>query len=751
MGRRIVTSVAVAMGIVGFSCAAATARAWAASGYYVTVAARSCPSYADIYANKARNDIVESLRDLGPNTQYGNSGALVGPAYEDLAPQTNCTPLPDWTFTLGTGYQTRAVSGKWGSLSKVTGPYDTSIVTQPSTPLLDNAGNPLGGQTIAGAVTIKLTQAQATQASKSSSLWLQGGTPSDPVLASRFGTPDAPEYGFGTLRCATDNVNGDNVEYVFFPSGTNHVFCYAYYVTPPPTSGTIVIRKQVVGAPAGTNPAFPFNGSLSFDPTGFTLANGRSSTFYRAGGQTWSVTEGSVANYRLGAIRCTATAPGGGPGTSTTSTAGGTLSIALTAGETVDCTFVNTWVPPTGSLTIEKVTHGGVGTFTFLVAPGAGQPGTTVTALSTRDGVPVAAQPEADLADLAPGTYTITESRPPNPAGGWELAAVECNGASRNPRDVSVTITAGSRTVCTFTNRLVPGAAISLSKVTHGGTGTTAFVVESTGSRPVQYHQAATTHASGEPADALPATGADATDHVPFGTYRVFEQPPLTTGSGRWVLTSVACDGVDMPFSDGAFLITANRAHPRPACRFTNTLAHLVPSDPEPSEPGEPTPPTSEPDGPPRPEGSEPVPGNFWANLSVSTQPERQLVRRGHRIRDAVVVRNHGPSAAEGVVLDYQAPKGTKLVSVHAGGRTCSRSLPLTCRLGLLGPGRKVKLTVVMVSAKRSGAFRMRAVLGSASYDPALRGNAVNERVFIVPRQLVACGARATPVAHIAC
>jgi hypothetical protein len=29
------------------------------------------------------------------------------------------------------------------------------------------------------------------------------------------------------------------------------VFCYALYVTPPPTAGTITIEKRVTGAPAG--------------------------------------------------------------------------------------------------------------------------------------------------------------------------------------------------------------------------------------------------------------------------------------------------------------------------------------------------------------------------------------------------------------------------------------------------------------------------------------------------------------------
>lgn len=106
---------------------------------------------------------------------------------------------------------------------------------------------------MAGATTVQLTSAQRSQAS-TSSLWVQGGTPTDPVLAQ---THPGPEYGFGTLRCATDNVNGDNVEYLFFPTGVRHVFCYAYYVKPPPTTGVITIHKEVTGVPPGRQPGVP--------------------------------------------------------------------------------------------------------------------------------------------------------------------------------------------------------------------------------------------------------------------------------------------------------------------------------------------------------------------------------------------------------------------------------------------------------------------------------------------------------------
>ena len=41
-----------------------------APGIKVTIAARECPEYTDITANRARNDIQESLEDLGADTPY---------------------------------------------------------------------------------------------------------------------------------------------------------------------------------------------------------------------------------------------------------------------------------------------------------------------------------------------------------------------------------------------------------------------------------------------------------------------------------------------------------------------------------------------------------------------------------------------------------------------------------------------------------------------------------------------------------
>ena len=66
--------------------------------YLVTLVARQCPSYSDISANLARNNIMESLQDLGPDTAY-SSGQPIDPAIES-AHQDKCTPLRGFQFSL---------------------------------------------------------------------------------------------------------------------------------------------------------------------------------------------------------------------------------------------------------------------------------------------------------------------------------------------------------------------------------------------------------------------------------------------------------------------------------------------------------------------------------------------------------------------------------------------------------------------------------------------------------------------------
>ncbi len=83
---------ALCAGVLGVAAGSAAA-APGGSGYFVTFVARACPAYSDIFANRARNDILESLDDLGPDTQYGSSGRVINPIDEARPPQNPCKPL----------------------------------------------------------------------------------------------------------------------------------------------------------------------------------------------------------------------------------------------------------------------------------------------------------------------------------------------------------------------------------------------------------------------------------------------------------------------------------------------------------------------------------------------------------------------------------------------------------------------------------------------------------------------------------
>jgi uncharacterized repeat protein (TIGR01451 family) len=700
-----------------------------AQPYRVTFAARQCTSYTHIFANRARNNIVESLQDLGPNTQYPIAGGvLISPDMEDIPPQTNCQPLVGWHFTMGTGIANNPVTGVWGSLSVVSNPFSTSIVTRTSTNLLTQTGSNVAGQSVAGAVTINLSSAERDQASRSA-LWVQGGIPADPVLAGPTFFP-GPQYGFGTLRCATDNLNGDNVEYVFFPTGVTHVFCYAYYVRPPSMSGIITIRKRVLNAPAGTNPSFLFNGTnpgnLSFDPNGFTLANNQEEDFFRAGGVAWNVTESAVDNYTT-SISCVNV--DGTPAANST-ISGRTVTIALVASQHVTCTFTNTYVPPPGGLTITKVTHGGVGVFTYDVTPVSGGSADHVTATTTVEGVPVDATPS--LTSLPPGTYRIAEHRPRPPDGRWLLTSVTCNGTTHSTTGpFDVTIASGQQVSCQFTNRFTPHGAISLAKITEGATGRVVFQIERASRIPARVLQTATTTRQGVAADAVPNTPADATDRLRLGTYRITEQAPPSEPPNGWTLVLVRCNGVVEPFAQGSTLVRLTSSEPRVHCVFTDEFSR------EPEEEAQVEPPAPPPPGPDIPPGPSPEePASPWADLAVSKAAAAATVAVGNTLTYRITVTNHGPDAAARVVVNDKLASGLTLLSAHTRVGGCEAGLVVSCHLGLIQPGARVTVIVRVRVDRRPGRVSNRAVVGTSTFDPVLRNNVSHAAVRVTPPPL---------------
>lgn len=503
--------------------------------YKVTLVARVCPSFADIMANRSRNNIMESLQNVGVNSLYTtapNTGA-VRPEVEELpeSGQSACEPLNGWTFGMAQGTGGRD-TGSFGSLSKVRSPYQ-SATTVASTPELDAFGNDTG-RTISGAVTYNLTSTQVSGLSNRSS-WVQGGVPGSPLNGNA-------NIAFGTLRCAIDNANADNIEWLGVTNGARHMYCYAYYVDTAEKSGTIVVRKVVPQGGAGVS--FGFGGDLSFTQNGdFTLAAGGSQSFIRAAGETWTVSENNpVAPFELTGLACTSN---NSLSLINTNLATRTASIRLGVADTVTCTYTNE-AKPKAKLTVYKVSNGALGTFGFDVSKDStslysGE--TTVSELGTE--TLVTSQPA-----LAPGNYKITEtSLPSTPGGNWDDPTISCVDSSGAAVATSGSVATGAtitlngdNTECIVVNNFYANAKVKIVNKITGGTGAISananFVSTSRMSPDRDFNRTLTNTTWGD-------AGAQTTElaFLPFGSYDITGAAPTNTATSTWELDSLDCVG----------------------------------------------------------------------------------------------------------------------------------------------------------------------------------------------------------------
>ncbi len=580
-----------------------SAQAASPGTYLVTFVARQCGTYQDITANLARNNIQESLQNLGANTAYV-SGQPIAPSVE-TPNQPNCTPLSGWQFQFGNG-----INGKTPgtNLSRVSNPVSPPFTSQASVPLLDTKGNPTGS-TIAGAVTTTLTQAQVTQASNHQ-LWLQGGTTTDPLGSGAFG---AGKYGFGALRCAVDNLNGDNVEWVGFPSGQTHVFCYYYAVTPPKPAATVTVVKQL-GQGAESPEIFHFRGDISYNANGdFTASTAQSITFVRASATPWNFRE-LVPNpnhpsdptdlfspdFNFASVTCTSTLgtstingnafSSGSPYTSTTDPE--VANLVAGAGDAVTCTYVDD--PNVTQLSLFKQTVGGVGgPFPITVKPPS-VPALDLSATTLVDSVPVLVGTTADAIPVGGATYDVSEQLPATtPAGSWTLSALECNGTTEapDPNDPllfhvlipqSVPPPGNTPFDCLLTNTFTPTGSITLTKTTTGGTGTTEFAIvptvptgEGDTADPVY---SATTIQAGVATTATQVSGDYSLDALDLGQYSIVETGPADTPGGTWTPQPITCNGASTDPTSTDVLVTLTPADPHVTCAFTNALTATPPT-----------------------------------------------------------------------------------------------------------------------------------------------------------------------------
>jgi uncharacterized repeat protein (TIGR01451 family) len=697
---------------------------------WVTIAARECDDYDDIRANLARNNIQESLQDLGEDTLYV-SGEPVNPVKE-LEGQPTCRPITGWRFTLGDGIAGDTVDGVWGKLSVVTDPDSPDFTTAATVPARDWQGDPVAGATVAGAVTVGLTDAQVDR-SDNYSLWLQGGTTTDPVLWSdpQF----AGRYGFGALRCSIDNLNGDNVETIDFPSGTRHAYCYAYYVTPPPSSGTIVIRKQVEGPDAPET--FGFTGNVSYNPGGvFDLSasegNPDSIEFVRAetraGDAPWTVVEDAHEGWSLTGVTCTSQMGS----TTVTDVAARSAQITLVAGDTVTCTYTNRLTPPAGALVLRKVTRGGTGNFPFQVRDEDGD----VVARRTLTTQSLGGAGAVSVMTLDPGRYRISERRPASGQGVWRLTGVKCNGSARDTDTPEVTISAGRGAVCTFTNRLDRPGRIIVRAVTIGGVDTAGYVITPF-SGGVQRRQFATTRRQGEPFEAV----GEPTRGLAFGRYVVQETAIRAAQREVWSLIAVTCNGELVPFEQGVVIVRVTQREPVQRCTFIN----LRQREPEPPDP---TPPDPVP--PPTPEPPDPVPGGDPPDLAITKQRVGSTGGATPTLTFRLRVTNNADVTANRVVVADRLAAGTVLVSADPSqGRCFLRGTRLlVCPLGDLEPGASATIRV-RVQQVDPGAGVNVAVVGAGSPEDVLRNNVAAARIAALQRPPSACPAGA--LARAAC
>ena len=157
-------------------------------------------------------------------------------------------------------------------------------------------------------------------------------------------------------------------------------------------SGNIIVTKQT--DPAGDPTLFAF--TASWDPDGFTLADGQSEQSGPLGVGTYSVAEGAVPGWSTEATCSDGSDPG---------------AIDLGPGETVTCTFINTNV--WGVIEVTKVVSWGVtppSTVSFNLCVTGPLPQQTT---SCQPVTLVPGDTEETVAWSAPpGEYQVTESDP---------------------------------------------------------------------------------------------------------------------------------------------------------------------------------------------------------------------------------------------------------------------------------------------------------------------------------------------------
>lgn len=504
----------------------ATGATSAATQYRVTLAARTCPDYSKVMVGRVKDDRIEAPVVPGRDSEY-TDGRFVTPEVETRT-SNGCEPLAGWRFTFGSGHQ------RTGVLSTVTGVLGEAGPTIAEVPRLGNAGQTAEG-TIAGAVTVTLTEDQVTRAMRRQ-LWVQAGQPNQPLLGNAA-------LSFAAFRCGADGRSGGNVQWLAFPSGIRHLFCFAYYVKGASPTSTIIVRAKTT-RPVGFAQRFTFATTFGFSPAkSFTLATSGDAVeqvFVRPiGTASYQVTGPAPTGWRVAELGCVPSKGGGvAVGSATVDVAAGKADLHLVAGEVLTCTYV--YEPPVApaGLTVRVSSEGGGGTFGVAVSGSSGS--WPLTATPAGDGTAAAAT-GADLSSISPGTYTLTVT-PPAAEGdaGWRLSGANCAGTEITPsgQTVTVPVTAGVAVECVLRVARSSGG-LRLKMATSGAKGSGAFAVVAVDGDGAGWSATASTESSGAAVDAA----GDGVGSLASGAYLVTPIAPRTAADGGWKLSTFDCAG----------------------------------------------------------------------------------------------------------------------------------------------------------------------------------------------------------------
>ncbi len=228
--------------------------------------------------------------------------------------------------------------------------------------------------------------------------------------------------------------------------------------------GFIVVRKiseNAVGnfdfqTTGGLNPA-----NFSLQTTQVGTAVSQTFTINNPNGSVFTITETGQGGANLTNLQCVVTGNNGSTGVPN----GNLATITLNGGDTVTCTYTNTFQNTTGELTITKVVNGQDQTFTFTGA------GNNLPALLQNfmlsNGQSTAQQ------TLDAGTYVFTEAA----FNGYTLDDITCTGDTDAGstidvpnRNVSIDLDAGESINCTFVNRenALANGTLAIRKVVIG-------------------------------------------------------------------------------------------------------------------------------------------------------------------------------------------------------------------------------------------------------------------------------------------